>query len=80
MKPLNQYRLTINNLCNIYHVDKLYAFGSVLTNKFDKTSDIDLVVRFHNIDLLKYSDNYYNLNFPSKICSKDLLTFWKNKL
>ena len=61
--PLNQYRIIINGLCDTYHVDKLYAFGSILTNKFNESSDIDLLVKFQTIDLLKYSDNYYNFKF-----------------
>jgi predicted nucleotidyltransferase len=33
-------------LCNAHHVDKIYAFGSSITDRFNpNTSDIDLVVK-----------------------------------
>jgi len=53
----------INNLCEKHKVDKLYAFGSVLTPRFMDTSDVDMLVKFHPIDLLQYSDNYFDLKF-----------------
>ncbi|HFK5567320.1 MULTISPECIES: nucleotidyltransferase domain-containing protein [Elizabethkingia] len=38
----------------------LYAFGSVLTSKFSKESDIDFIVDFLPQDILEYyTDNYY---------------------
>jgi uncharacterized protein len=53
----------INKLCTTYKVKQLYAFGSVLTNKFNTDSDIDLIVDFEPIDLIQYADNYYDLKF-----------------
>ena len=41
----------------------LYAFGSVLTDKFNDSSDIDLVIDFQPQDVLDYGDNYYDLKF-----------------
>jgi len=52
---------TINDLCTKHKVDKLFVFGSILTNKFTKTSDIDFVVAFNDIDLYDYADNYFDL-------------------
>jgi predicted nucleotidyltransferase len=37
------------------------VFGSVLTDKFGKNSDIDFLVDFSNIDLHQYADNYFDL-------------------
>lgn len=34
----------INELCQKYHVNKLYAFGSVISNKFTEKSDVDLII------------------------------------
>jgi uncharacterized protein len=48
----------INRLCLMYNVKQLYAFGSVLTEKFGKDSDIDLIVDFDPMDLSQYADNY----------------------
>jgi predicted nucleotidyltransferase len=39
----------------------MFAFGSVLTNRFSDKSDIDLLVDFNDIDLMEYVDNYYSL-------------------
>lgn len=41
----------------------MYAFGSVLTDKFSDESDIDLIVDFNPIQLLDYADNYFDLKF-----------------
>ena len=41
----------------------MYAFGSVLTTKFNSESDIDLIVEFQPLDVLDYADNYYDLKF-----------------
>lgn len=41
----------------------MYAFGSVVTGKFNAESDVDLLVRFSEIEFGKYVDNYYDLKF-----------------
>jgi len=46
--------------CEIFHVQNLYVFGSVLTDNFDGLSDIDFLVNFQNIDLLEYAENYFS--------------------
>lgn len=52
----------IENLCKTYNVKTLYAFGSVLTDKFSDKSDIDFLVSFNNdIHLFDYADNYFDL-------------------
>jgi predicted nucleotidyltransferase len=53
------------DLCKRHKVRELYIFGSILTNKFDNNSDIDLIVQFDNIDILKYFDNY--MDFKEKL-------------
>ena len=58
---INQYISTINPLCKQHKVSKLFAFGSVLTNRFNDESDIDMVVDFKDIDLKDYVDNYFSL-------------------
>ena len=60
---LEQNRKTIGELCSRHHVKNLYAFGSVLTNKFGEKSDVDFVVAFENMKLEDYADNYYDLKF-----------------
>ena len=53
----------IKKLCEQYKVDKLYAFGSVLTDKFSKDSDVDLVVHFDDLPVEVYADNYFDFKF-----------------
>ena len=63
MSRLDTYSFEINKLCKSHKVKSLYAFGSVLNDSFNETSDIDLVVDFQQIDLLDYADNYFDLKF-----------------
>ena len=53
----------VADLCNNHQVSRLFVFGSVLTPKFKKDSDIDFVVDFSKIDLYNYADNYFDLKF-----------------
>ncbi len=52
-------------LCNTHKVRELYIFGSILTPRFNKDSDIDFLVQFDNIDILEYFDNY--MDFKEKL-------------
>lgn len=61
MSIIDQNIDIIRKLCEQHHVSQLAIFGSVLTDKFDKNSDIDLLVDFSNIDLPNYADNYFSL-------------------
>lgn len=56
---LNKEKLI--ELCNKHMVKELYLFGSILTEKFSDTSDIDLLIQFNQIELLDYFDNYMEL-------------------
>lgn len=50
----------IRDLCRKYKVNRLFVFGSVLTDRFKKTSDIDFIVDFSGVDLFDYADNYFD--------------------
>jgi uncharacterized protein len=52
---------TLISLCKQHKVKELYLFGSILTAKFNKDSDIDMLVQFDNVDILEYADNYFDL-------------------
>lgn len=60
---LNNYIKEIQKLCEINNVKVLYAFGSVLTEKFEAESDIDLIVDIQSDDPLVYAEHYFNLKF-----------------
>ena len=63
MNLIENHNKDILNLCKRHKVKSLYAFGSVLTNQFNKDSDVDLIVDFEPLDVLDYGDNYYSLKF-----------------
>ena len=47
----------------MYKVKRLFAFGSVLTNRFTDKSDIDLVVDFDKEKVDDYFPNFFDLNY-----------------
>lgn len=63
MKELKNHIEQIRQMCNAHHVKTLFAFGSVLSDKFKADSDIDLVVDIDSKDPITYSDNYFALKF-----------------
>lgn len=63
MNLIENHSKDILNLCKTHKVKSLYAFGSVLTDKFNNESDVDLIVDFEPLDVLDYGDNYYDLKF-----------------
>ena len=60
---LHSYQNSLSELCQQYRVKTLYAFGSVLTERFGTDSDVDLIVEFDNIPIEEYSDNYFDFKF-----------------
>ncbi len=48
----------INRLCEKHKVKQLYVFGSILTDKFRESSDVDLLIQFGGMNVLDYFDNY----------------------
>jgi predicted nucleotidyltransferase len=57
---LTLYIPQIRKLCEQHRVDKLYAFGSVLTDRFTKDSDVDFLYRFKSdVSLNGYADNFF---------------------
>ena len=53
----------IIDLCKRHKVRQMFIFGSVLTKRFKKNSDIDFIVDFQGVDLYDYADNYFDLKF-----------------
>lgn len=59
MSFIDPYKERISNLCQEHEC--LYLFGSALKNTLKESSDIDLLVKFKNIDLANYFKNYMSL-------------------
>ena len=61
MNFLEQHKSDIEALCRQYKVKSLYAFGSVLTNRFGPDSDVDLLVDLGEQSAEDYSESYFRL-------------------
>ncbi|MCI5157765.1 MAG: hypothetical protein D3906_04865, partial [Candidatus Electrothrix sp. AUS1_2] len=51
----------IKNLCAHRKVKSIFAFGSVCTDRFSPSSDIDLLIAFEPMDYGDYADNFFFL-------------------
>ena len=49
----------LQNLCQAHKVSQLYVFGSVCTDRFSPSSDIDFLVDFQPMEFGDYTDNYF---------------------
>ncbi|AZQ61534.1 nucleotidyltransferase domain-containing protein [Flammeovirga pectinis] len=64
MGYIDQYKGQIIEICKKLPITKLYVFGSVVTDKFTTSSDIDFIVKLkENISFEDYSDSYFNLQY-----------------
>ena len=76
---LDNYINSLNNLCHQNKVKSLYVFGSVLTDKFNENSDIDILVDIDSSDPFEYADNYFNLKFALQELFKRPVDLLENK-
>ena len=62
MRLIKRNMAQIIALCEKHKVLQLYVFGSALTGKFNKNSDVDFTVIFDRdaLPLMGYGDNYFN--------------------
>ena len=51
----------IKSLCIVHNVKALFAFGSVVTDHFSDSSDIDLLISFKPMELGDYADNCFEI-------------------
>ena len=57
IKLINDRKTDFVDLCVGHKVEKLYAFGSSITNRFDEEkSDVDVLVELNLIDPLEYGE------------------------
>ena len=50
-------------LCKKYKVSKLFVFGSILTNRFNKENDVDFIVNFDKAQVTDYFSNFFDLKY-----------------
>ena len=65
MKLIDENKQKLNQICSQHHVEQLYLFGSILTEKFNDESDIDMLIQFSSMDVMEYFDNY--MDFKEKV-------------
>lgn len=65
MQPLLQNRQgDLKSICKAMKVKRLYAFGSVTSEKFTKDSDIDFLISFlDGLSVQEYTENYFALHY-----------------
>jgi predicted nucleotidyltransferase len=58
---LDQKKQLVAELCELYGVDKLFAFGSAITEKFNDESDVDLLVDLEPMSPIKRGETLMHL-------------------
>lgn len=55
---------SIARLCRDFNVKRLYAFGSVVSDKFNEKSDLDFLLSFSDdLSPEEYTNNYFALHY-----------------
>jgi len=62
-KIISDKILSLQEICKKFDVNTMYVFGSVCTGYFNEQSDIDILVSFKELDIEKYTDNYFDLHY-----------------
>ena len=62
MKLIEENGQRISALCEKHK----FVFGSILTDRFNEDSDVDMAVDFDKVNLEDYADNYFDLIFSLK--------------
>jgi len=79
MNIIDQNIDKIQDLCSKHKVAKLFVFGSVLSDRFKKSSDIDFIVDFRDFDVYDYADNYFDLKYSLENILKRHIDLLENK-
>ena len=53
----------LKQLCQKYDVNAMYAFGSVCSDRFNDSCDIDLLISFKSFSIEQYTDNFFDLHY-----------------
>ncbi len=54
----------LKRICQDLKIKRLYAFGSVVSDKFNEKSDIDFLISFaDNLTVEEYTNNYFSLHY-----------------
>lgn len=54
----------LKSICKALRIKRLYAFGSVVSDKFTDKSDLDFLISFSdNLTVDEYTNNYFSLHY-----------------
>jgi uncharacterized protein len=54
----------LKRICKELKIKRLYAFGSVVSEKFNDKSDVDFLISFaDNLTVEEYTNNYFLLHY-----------------
>ncbi len=53
----------ISELCNKFHVRRLFVFGSILTDRFNDDSDVDFIVDFDRSKIKDIFETFFDFQF-----------------
>ena len=61
---IEKRREELKHLCQVFKIKRLYAFGSVVSDKFTEKSDIDFLISFADgLTVDEYTNNYFSLHY-----------------
>jgi hypothetical protein len=63
MNLLETYKSEIDKLCEMYNVESLFSLDNIEPNIFTNNSDLELIVKFKEMDLMGYANNYFDFKF-----------------
>ena len=63
-KILQNRKEDLKRICQTLKIKRLYAFGSVVSERFNDKSDIDFLISFaDNLSIEEYTNNYFSLHY-----------------
>ena len=61
---LEKRKKELQRICQTLKIKRLYAFGSVVSVRFNEKSDINFLISFHdNLSVEEYTNNYFSLHY-----------------
>jgi predicted nucleotidyltransferase len=58
---LEKHKEELKDLCNIHHVERMFVFGSVLSEGFSSESDVDFLVKIKDVPVEVYTDSFFEI-------------------
>ena len=61
---IEKHKEALKHICEVLKIKRLYAFGSVVSDRFTDKSDIDFLISFSdNLTFDEYTNNYFSLHY-----------------